>query len=80
MRGRRIAGGKNMKGDIPQHVTKQLKKRRNACYILITCEEPSIDGKMQVEMTYKGDFDLASYLVENAQLFFNQQIAAAEDF
>ena len=43
----------------------------NACYVLITCGEPSQDGKMQVEMTYQGDPVLAAYLVESAQQFID---------
>lgn len=43
----------------------------NACYVLITCGEPSKDGKMQVEMTYQGDPVLAAYLVESAQQFID---------
>lgn len=42
----------------------------NACYVLITCTEPSDDGKMNVEMFYDGDEVLASYLVENAMQVF----------
>ena len=42
-----------------------------ACYVLITCGEPSKDGKMQVEMTYEGDPILAAYLVESAQQFID---------
>lgn len=38
-----------------------------ACYVLITCDQPSEDGKMQVEMTYEGDAALASYLLQGAQ-------------
>lgn len=41
--------------------------QKNACYVLITCSEPSEDGKMEVEMTYEGDAVLAAYLVESAQ-------------
>ncbi len=40
---------------------------KNACYVLITCGEPSADGKMEVEMTYEGDEILAAYLIESAQ-------------
>lgn len=69
-----------MKSDIQKQIKKLLDKRHNACYILITCEEPSDDGKMQVEMTYEGDSDLAAYLIQNAQVFFDQQIATAKDF
>jgi hypothetical protein len=39
---------------------------RHACFVLITCSEPSADGKMQVEMTYEGDPSLAAYLIESA--------------
>lgn len=44
-----------------------------SCYVLITCDEPSGDGDMQVEMTYEGDEALVSYLVKNAQNFFKEQ-------
>ncbi len=43
--------------------------RNNKCYVLITCGEPSEDGKMQVEMTYEGDEVLAAYLIESARGF-----------
>jgi hypothetical protein len=48
---------------------KSVSKKRGAqaCTILITCGQPSADGKMSVEMTYEGDPLLASYLLENAQ-------------
>lgn len=40
---------------------------KNACYVLITCGEPTEDGKMEVEMTFEGDASLAAYLLESAQ-------------
>ncbi len=40
---------------------------KNACYVLITCSEPSEDGKIEVEMTYEGDATLAEYLLQSAQ-------------
>lgn len=49
--------------DEPQH----------ACRILITCTEPTGDGKMDVEMTYEGDSTLASYLLERAQSYIEQE-------
>jgi hypothetical protein len=55
---------------VPQDVEKLFSKK-NACYVLITCEEPSEDGKMQVEMTYEGDACLAAYLIESAQVFID---------
>jgi len=45
----------------------------NACYVLITCGTPSEDGKMDVQMVYEGDEDLASYLVDNAQQIFDDR-------
>lgn len=50
-----------------------------ACYILITCNKPNVDGKMHVEMTYEGDPGLASYLLENAQGFFDQEEESLSD-
>jgi hypothetical protein len=49
-----------------QHVHPALLEE-NACYVLITCGQPSEDGKMQVEMIYEGDVSLAAYLIESAQ-------------
>lgn len=44
-----------------------------SCYVLITCGQPSEDGRMQVEMTYQGDATLASYLIQGAQLYIDQE-------
>lgn len=41
-----------------------------ACYVLISCQEPNKDGKMEVALNYEGDEDLASYLLESAQQVF----------
>jgi hypothetical protein len=56
----------------------ELKKElseNNSCYVLITCGEPSKDGKMDVEMSYGGDPILAAYLVESAQNIIDTDIA-----
>ena len=44
-----------------------------ACYVLITCSEPTSDGKMEVELHYEGDATLASFLVENASQAFDER-------
>lgn len=44
-----------------------------SCYVLITCGQPSEDGQMCVEMTYQGDAALASYLLQGAQLYIDQE-------
>lgn len=46
----------------------------HACYVLITCGEPSQDGQMKIEFNYKGDPLLASYLVESAQNIIDKDI------
>ena len=46
-------------------------KKNNACHVLITCQEPNNEGKMNVEMTYEGDACLAAYLIESAQGFID---------
>lgn len=47
--------------------------KKHVCYVLITCDAPSEDGKMQVEMTYEGDATLAAYLLQGAQSFIDEQ-------
>lgn len=53
-------------------ITSKLAKEHQ-CYILITCDTPSLDGKMQVEMSYEGDPVLANYLLQGAQQYFDSQ-------
>ena len=54
------------------HLQEALDKNPS-CYVLITCGQPSEDGQMQVEMTYQGDTSLASYLVQGAQFYLDQE-------
>lgn len=60
--------------DIKKHL-----KKNNACYVLITCSQPSQDGKMQVELNYSGDEDLAAYLVDGAQDVFEKEKSLIQD-
>lgn len=48
--------------------------KEHACYILITCDRPSSDGQMHVEMTHGGDIELASFLLEGAQSAMDQRL------
>ena len=60
---------------------KEIKKAlgaKCACYVLITCTEPTADGKMEVEMNYDGDIDLAAFLVENASQVFDDRFNRRE--
>lgn len=47
--------------------------KKHVCYVLITCDAPSDDGKMNVEMSYEGDATLAAYLLQGAQSFIDEQ-------
>lgn len=47
--------------------------KKHVCYVLITCDAPSDDGKMNVEMSYEGDASLAAYLLQGAQSFMDEQ-------
>ena len=44
-----------------------------SCYVLITCGNPSSNGELQVEMTYEGDTTVASYLLQGAQYYIDQE-------
>lgn len=61
-----------MKRDSGKCVKMELAKK-HACYVLITCDEPSDDGRMQVEMSYEGDATLAAYILQGAQFHLNEQ-------
>lgn len=47
--------------------------RDHACYILITCKEPTANGDMQVDFSYEGDSTLAAYLLQGAQKYMEEQ-------
>jgi hypothetical protein len=49
----------------------------HACYILITLGAPNEEGKMEVEMTYKGDAGVASFLLQQAQAVVDEQAEAS---
>lgn len=65
--------------DVKEKVRKLLSNDNNACFILITCKDANLEGKMQVEMTYEGDSTLASYLIDNAQEFFAQDCSMSQE-
>ncbi len=58
------------KNDYFEKIKKHLKKNHE-CYVLITCSPPSKDGKMQVELNYSGDENLAAYLIDGAKSAFD---------
>ncbi len=63
-----------MKVKIDKDIKEKLAKKY-ACYVLITCDTPSDDGKMNVEMSYEGDPVLAAYLLQGAQGYLEEQEA-----
>ena len=46
---------------------KEFLSKNNACYVLLTCSEPSESGDMKVEMSFDGDKDLACYILDIAK-------------
>ena len=44
-------------------------------YVLETCRPTRQEGKMEVEVSYEGDPDLASYLVDGAQGYLESEHA-----
>jgi len=57
---------------------KQELGNKHACYVLITCNSPTKEGQMDVEMTYEGDETLASFLVDNASQIFDERTSKRE--
>jgi hypothetical protein len=55
-----------------KHVQDVLAKNPS-CYVLISCGKPSADGQLQVEMTYEGEASVASYLLQGAQFYIDQE-------
>ncbi len=53
---------------------KDLLGKNKACYVVITCDEPTEGGSMQVEMTYEGDPTLATYLLDTARDHIDSEI------
>lgn len=49
-----------------------------ACYVLISCSEPNLEGKMEVEMHYEGDEALAAFLIDNAAQVFDDRFQCRE--
>ena len=42
-------------------------------YVLVTCKPTAKTGKLEVELSFDGDPDLASYLVDGAVGYFDEQ-------
>lgn len=63
-----------MKRTNSRHVRQKATKDQEECYVLITCDKPAADGKMQVKMTYGGDAILASYLLQGAQSLMDEHV------
>lgn len=51
---------------------------RCACCVLITCSEPTSEGKMEVEMSFEGEESLAAFLIENASQVFDERVSKRE--
>lgn len=54
------------------HTLQTEKEDSHACYVLITCDQPSEDGDMNVQMTVNGDSALAEMLLKHAQTIMEE--------
>lgn len=61
-----------MKTGIRRQIREALAKD-HACFVLITCTDPTDAGTMNVEMTYEGDPTLAAYLLQSAQSYIDDE-------
>ncbi len=61
-----------MKQNSHDETAHQLSKE-HASYILITCDKAGTDGRMQVQMSYEGDPDLVSCLIDGAKDVISQE-------
>ena len=61
-----------MKRNDDKDIREKLAKD-HSCYVLITCDSPSAEGKMNVEMSYEGDPVLAAYLIQGALSYLEEQ-------
>lgn len=65
-----------------KYAREQIKKtlsKNHACYVLVTCSEPTEEGKMEVELSYDGDESLVSYLLQSAQNVFDENTNSTVD-
>lgn len=74
----KINQAKKKSNEVSLEKIKKTLAEKHACYVLITCAEPTREGQMEVEMTYEGDESLASFLVENASQVFEERISQRE--
>ncbi|MBA3602122.1 MAG: hypothetical protein H0W50_00385 [Parachlamydiaceae bacterium] len=57
--------------DIDKSIKARLEKN-HACYVLLTCDAPQENGKMEVKLSYKGDPFLALYMLDGAQSIIDE--------
>lgn len=53
----------------PHKEFEKLFSKHHAGYVLITCQNPTDDGNMNVEMTFGGSAALAHILINGAQMY-----------
>lgn len=58
----------SMKEKVHDEFAKMILKKHKS-YVLITCDEPDIHGKINVDMSYDGDPDLIAFMIHGAQQY-----------
>lgn len=53
--------------------------KEHACFVLITCDPPTDEGNMNVQLSYEGDVTLASYMLQGAQDILDDVLESGPD-
>ena len=73
------AYGVMMNRSTDEQIKKSLKKN-HSCYVLITCDESSEEGVLEVNMSYECDPITAGFLLQSAQCYIDEhQIDCCEE-
>ncbi len=65
--------------DIDKSIKARLEKN-HMCYVLLTCDAPKENGKMDVKLSYKGDPFLALYMLDGAHSIIDEDALSDERF
>lgn len=71
----RMLNVETLKEPVSSHIHQELEGKlppENKCYVLITCDQAEVDGRLDVEMSYGGDdLALVSHLLSDAQAYLD---------
>lgn len=63
----------------PHKAFEEAFSKKHAGYVLITCDQPSDSGEMEVKMTYGGSSLLANKLIDDAQILLYDEFDICDE-